>query len=49
MMMNKVKLLLVPLLLGLLIVSGCVSASVGVGGHGVGVGVHPLGGHVHVD
>jgi hypothetical protein len=47
--MKKAKLLVVPLLLGLLILSGCVSASVGVGGHGAGVGVHPFGAHVYVD
>jgi len=39
--MNKIKLLVAPLLLGLLIVSGCVSAGVDVGGHGASAGVAP--------
>jgi hypothetical protein len=39
--MNKVKLLAVPLLLGLLIMSGCVSAGVDIGGHGASAGVAP--------
>jgi hypothetical protein len=40
--MNKIKLLVLPLLLGLLIMSGCVSAGIDVGGHGGSVGVAPL-------
>jgi hypothetical protein len=40
--MNRVRLLALPLLLGLLIMSGCVSAGVDVFGHGGSVGVAPL-------
>jgi hypothetical protein len=47
--MNKASLLALPLLLGLLIMSGCVSAGVDIGGHGASVGVAPLsaGAEVH--
>jgi len=39
--MNKLRLFALPLLLGLLIISGCVSAGVDVGGHGASAGVAP--------
>jgi hypothetical protein len=46
--MNKLKLLVIPLLLGLLMMTGCVSAGVGIGGHGAGVAVHPFGGSAEI-
>ncbi|MGH7769349.1 MAG: hypothetical protein ACREQP_18035 [Candidatus Binatia bacterium] len=46
--MNKVRLLALPLLLGLLIISGCVSAGVDIGRHGASAGVTPLSAGVEV-
>ena len=46
--MSKVKLFLLPLLLSLMVLSGCVSAGVDVAGHGGSVGVAPLGAGVEV-
>ncbi|HEY3303145.1 MAG TPA: hypothetical protein VGL70_06375 [Candidatus Binatia bacterium] len=39
--MKKARLLVLPLLLGLLIMSGCVSAGVDIGGHGASAGAAP--------
>jgi len=48
--MERIKSIVVcSLLLGLLALSGCVSAGIGVGGHGVGAGVTPLSAGVWVE
>lgn len=47
--MKKIKMLMLSLLLGMAMLAGCVSAGIGIGGHGVGAGVHPLGGYIYAD
>jgi hypothetical protein len=48
--MKRVKLFAaVPLLLGFLLLSGCISAGVGVGPVGTGAYVYPFGAGVYVD
>jgi hypothetical protein len=40
---------LIALLVGLLILAGCVSAGIGIGGHGVGATVTPLSAGIYAD
>lgn len=48
--MKRIKSLsLISLLLGLLAMAGCVSAGIGIGGHGVGATVTPLSADVYAD